>query len=66
MSLSLFECWTDPRDDFANGMVAMRKRFKVSEKAHSLRCQQRWKDAAAYEQIEFGLLDEFEQRVGFD
>ena len=55
--------WHEGGDDFANGMAARRKQYGVSSEAHRIRCDQRWRDAKCYEQIEFGLISEFDRRI---
>jgi hypothetical protein len=55
--------WDDPRDGFASGVIALRKRHRQSEAVIQLRKAQEWQRADVRERIEFGLCDEFEQRV---
>jgi hypothetical protein len=55
--------WAAGGDDFANGMIARRKQYGISDEAHRLRCDQRFSDAKCYEQVEFGLISEFDRRI---
>lgn len=57
--------WLDGRDDFASGMVALRKRRGISNAAFEAMQAQNWKRAKVVQQIECGFVDEFERRIAF-